>query len=90
MKNNSSLKERWQYKFDNLMSRGPIAMIGLLALASIVVILFVGLLMWIFQVSNNDGESMNFIESTWQSMMATLDPVTMGGTRLGHFVSFAF
>lgn len=79
MKNNNNFKEKWQYKFDNLMSRGPIAMIGLLALASLVVILFIGLLMWIFKVPNNDGESMNFIESTWQSMMATLDPGTMGG-----------
>jgi len=72
-------KQKLQYRFDNIMSRGPLAMIGLLALASLFIVLIAGCIISIFGISPEGEESLGFIEGTWRSLMATLDPGTMGG-----------
>ncbi len=83
MSQKNTLKQRFQYFFDNFMSRGTIALIGGLALVSLAVILIAG---GIVALSGKtlgpmvDGEfqSLSFPEAVWESLMRTFDAGTMG------------
>ncbi|MBL0328918.1 MAG: hypothetical protein IPP64_05740 [Bacteroidetes bacterium] len=74
-----SFSQKFRYKFDNLMSKGPIAMISLLAVMSLFVVSIAAFVLSMFQIAPSDGEPMNFIESAWQSLMRTMDAGTVGG-----------
>ncbi|MEZ5189854.1 MAG: NAD-binding protein [Schumannella sp.] len=77
-----SFGERVRYAFDNWMARGTLALMALLGLATIVLVLVVGLIAWVLlkvfpdQV-NSAGETPWDI--LWGGLMRTLDPGTMGG-----------
>src|SRR5512147_1594945 len=75
MKRNT-LGEKFKYRFDNLMSRGPGALIGWLALISVVVILAISAAVILAQVGPEDKD---FLNVAWMSLMRTLDAGTMGG-----------
>ncbi len=68
-------KDKFRYFFDNMMSKGPVAMIAGLALISILVIVVAAIIMNVFGVM----PEASFIEDAWFSMMRTLDAGTMGG-----------
>lgn len=72
------------------MSRGPIAMIALLAILSLLVVAIAGAVIWLFHISPEGAEPMNFAEGTWQSLMRTLDSGTMGGDTGWAFRIVAF
>lgn len=75
-----SLRERLRYYFENTMSSGPGGVIKWLAIISIVAVLILGLVILIFGISAEpEAEPLGFIEGAWKSLMATLDPGTMGG-----------
>ncbi len=77
-----TLREKFRYHFENTMSGGPIAVIRWLALVSIVSVVVLGgliVLLGITGSKDGGGEPMTFIEGVWASLMATLDPGTMGG-----------
>jgi Trk K+ transport system NAD-binding subunit len=76
-----SRKERLRYYFENTISTGPIAVIKWLGLISLASILLLGLVIIIFGVKEDPSaeDSIGFIEGAWKSLMATLDPGTMGG-----------
>lgn len=76
--NKPGFGDRFRYWFDGVMSKGMIALVGLLALASIVFIAGISLLVVIFQLFP-DGGSLDFPEAFWGSLMRTLDSGTMGG-----------
>ncbi len=80
MRGRHYLNQRIQYAFDNLMARGPQAMIGLLAIFSLVIILLAALIVKIggefFLPEGTEG--LSFIEAFWLSLVRTLDPGTMG------------
>ena len=74
-----TFKQRFQYWFDNYMSRGTIALIGGLAVLSLVII-FIAAAIIRFGAIAMDGESApSFGEAAWMSLMRTLDAGTMGG-----------
>ncbi|MBA3972517.1 MAG: potassium transporter TrkA, partial [Bacteroidetes bacterium] len=77
--NKISFSQKFRYKFDNMMSKGPVAMISLLALMSFFVVVLAGLVLSIFRIAPADGEPMTFLESAWQSLMRTMDAGTVGG-----------
>ncbi len=77
--NNISLRQKLRYKFDNLMAKGPIALIGWLGVLSLVLVVVAALILSVTGFTQDDGESMNFVEASWKSLMRTLDPGTMGG-----------
>jgi ion channel POLLUX/CASTOR len=85
-----SLSQKVRYRFDNLMSKGPIAMIALLGILSLAIILVAGLVLWLFHISPEGQEPMNFSEGAWQSLMRTLDSGTMGGDAGWGFRVVAF
>lgn len=70
-----TLRARLSYAFDNSLSRGPIALIGWLGLASAAVIAGVSLVVWVTGMAPEYGLG----ELLWMSLMRTLDPGTMGG-----------
>lgn len=71
--------ERVRYWFDNVMSRGTIALMGLLGLATIVLVVVVSTLVWVFRAFPDDAAEGDFIDILWGGLLRTLDPGTMGG-----------
>ena len=76
---NISFKQKLHYKFDNLMSRGTVALIGWLGSLSLILVTAAGIIITITGFSQDESESLGFIEAAWESLMRTLDPGTMGG-----------
>lgn len=72
--------QRFQYQFDNLMSRGTPAMIGMLFVFSFIIVLIAGAVISVtgFVQEGFDGR-LSFGEAMWESLMRTLDSGTMGG-----------
>lgn len=85
-----TFSQKLRYRFDNLMSKGPIAMISLLAILSTLVVAVAGAVLWLFHISPEGEEPMNFVEGAWQSLMRTLDSGTMGGDAGWGFRIVAF
>ena len=72
-----TLGERLRYKFDNLMSRGTPALIGLLAAASAVLVVTFGVIS-VF-VADEEVRQEGIARTLWMSMMRALDPGTVAG-----------
>jgi voltage-gated potassium channel Kch len=72
-----TLGERLRYKFDNLMSRGTPALIGLLAAASTVLVITFGVIS-VF-VADDEVREEGIARTLWMSMMRALDPGTVAG-----------
>ncbi len=77
-----TLKDRLRYHFDNMMSKGPIALIGWLFIASAILIALISLIVVAFGIGP-EGRG-TFLEVAWASLMRTLDAGTMGGDE-GHW-----
>jgi len=73
-----SFRQKFKYRFDNLMSRGTPAMVGMLFLLSLIVVFVAGAIIAITNISQ-DGTPISFGEAVWESLMRTLDSGTMGG-----------
>ncbi len=65
--------------FDKSMSAGTIALIGWLAVLSLMIIAAASLVLVVGGIAPAGGEPRNFIEAAWESLMRTLDSGTMGG-----------
>jgi len=74
-----STSERLRYEFDKTMARGPVALIGWLALLSISFILVAAVIVTVFKLHQDDGARIPFTDAAWMSLMRTLDSGTMGG-----------
>jgi ion channel POLLUX/CASTOR len=80
--NNYTTREKLQYYFENTISAGPLGVIKWLGIVSAASVLVLGLIILIFGISGStedESQPLGFIEGTWKSLMATLDPGTMGG-----------
>lgn len=74
-----TIRQRLRYRFDNLMSRGTPAMIGMLFVLSAAIVTIAGFVIAIFKFrQSNDPTPLPFGEAAWESLMRTLDPGTMG------------
>jgi len=71
-----SLTDRLRYAFDNLMSRGPVALIAWLFVLSVALVLGISLFVVALGI---DPAGRGFVDVAWASMLRTLDPGTMGG-----------
>jgi len=77
-----TLRERLNYIFDNFMSKGTLALIGGLAVLSLIVILLAAAVLTIGGVvlaPEGSTAGLSFPEAVWESLMRTLDAGTMGG-----------
>jgi voltage-gated potassium channel Kch len=84
---NFTVGERLRYAFDNTMSKGTVALIGWLAVLSVVVIAVISAVVWIAGIApEGKGE---FAKLLWMSLMRTLDAGTMGGDEGDWIFLFA-
>jgi voltage-gated potassium channel Kch len=79
-----TLWDRLRYAFDNTMSKGVIALIGWLAVASLILIIIASLPV---SLSGNvpvheDGRPFNVFEIGWVSLMHTMDAGAIGGASI--------
>lgn len=75
-----TLKDRLRYAFDNSLSRGPIALIGWLALISLAIVLIAAFILIVTGIAPEGTESgYGFPEAFWQSLMHSIDAGTGAG-----------
>lgn len=74
-----SIRARLSYEFDKSMSAGPIALIGWLALLSLVVIVVASIVLVLFQLAPEGGQPVDFFEAAWESLMRSMDAGTVAG-----------
>lgn len=74
-------RQRMRYAFDNTMSKGAIAMIGGLALLSLLAVLIFAIVTFLLPGFTPAEGPNGFVESFWRSLLRTLDPGTMGGDQ---------
>ena len=73
-----SWRERLNYKFDNFMDKGTLALIAGLGVLSLVVILVAGTVLYLARIRPAGESELSFADAVWGSLMRTLDPGTMG------------
>ena len=71
-----SPRDRLRYKFDSMLAKGPVILIGWLAILTIAIISLISLLV---QLLGLDPEGRGFLQLAWAGLMRTLDSGTMGG-----------
>ena len=74
-----SFSQKFQYRFDNIMSRGTPAMVGMLFVLSLIVVFIAGAIITLARFTQDGGAPLPFGEAAWESLMRTLDSGTMGG-----------
>lgn len=74
-----SFKEKFRYFFDNTMSAGTPALIGWLALLSLVIVSIATTIIYFTNWGATDGEQVGFFEAAWQSLMRAMDAGTVAG-----------
>ena len=71
-----------RYRFDLALARGPLIVIGYLALIVVSIVVFSALLLTVFQLSGiNGGGSLSFPEAFWQSLLRVLDTGTVANDK---------
>jgi voltage-gated potassium channel Kch len=75
---NASVAERTRYWFDGVMARGTAALIGLLALVTLVFLIVVAGIVEVLRLFPPDAKP-GFADVLWGNLMRTLDSGTMGG-----------
>ncbi|MEQ1902027.1 MAG: hypothetical protein ABL866_14990 [Devosia sp.] len=70
---------RLRYAFDKSMAAGPVALIGWLAILSLILIAIAGGVLALLRIAPEGGSPLDFGEAVWESLMRTLDSGTMGG-----------
>ena len=71
--------KRLRYDFDKSMAAGPVALIGWLAIVSLVVIAIAAGVIALLRVAPDGSDPLGFGEAAWEALMRTLDSGTMGG-----------
>ena len=85
--NKPTRMERFRYWFDGWMSRGTVALMALLGIATVVFVLVLGAITVVVLLATNDTDNLDpqtpgsFWDIFWGSLMRTLDPGTMGGDQ---------
>lgn len=77
-------RDHLRYRFENTLSRGPIALIGWLALLSTLIVALATVLIWglhLRTAPDDAGSQLGPLEGAWQSMLHALDPGTLAGDQ---------
>lgn len=77
---NISWSDRWRYRFDTFMTRGTIALLGGLFLASALLIFTIAAFVVVSgQAPVEDDRRLGLFALAWMGLLRTLDTGTMGG-----------
>ena len=71
----ASFKEKMRYSFENTLSSGPIAIIGWLAVVSLLIVLIAGSILYLTHTAY--GDDSGWVEAAWNSLMRTFDAGNM-------------
>jgi len=77
-------RDRLRYRFENTLARGPVAIIGWLALVSAAIVLLAALTLSLFRIDQVPGDAsstLGFIEGGWQSLMHAMDAGNLAGDQ---------
>jgi len=75
-----TFSEKLRYRFDNYMSKGTLALLSGLGVASLAVVLIAATILTLTRFNQEGTEGgLDFVEAAWESLMRTLDSGTMGG-----------
>jgi voltage-gated potassium channel Kch len=74
-----TFRDRVRYRFDNLMSRGPIALLIGLGILSLIIIVIAGAIISLGGITQDETPPVSFFEAMWESLVRTLDSGTFGG-----------
>jgi voltage-gated potassium channel Kch len=74
----SGFREKLRYRFDNTMSRGAPALIGLLGIASAVLVLVFGFIGYLARPLP-EGKDWGFGKTVWMALLRAMDPGTVAG-----------
>ncbi len=79
-----TLKNRLNYWFDNILSKGSVALIGWLAVLSLILISGVSLALNLTRSAlDQEGKPLNFLQVMWMSLMRAMDSGTIAGDTGG-------
>lgn len=81
MEEKITLKDKLQYKIDNMFSRGSGVLIFWLAILSFLIVFSAAVLVVLLKISPAGEDVPKMSEAFWMSLMRTLDPGTMGGDQ---------
>ena len=73
----SRMRERFRYKFDNTMAKGAPALIGLLGVASAVLVVVFGVVGYLARPL--EGKDWGFGKTLWMALLRAMDPGTVAG-----------
>lgn len=76
-----NFRERMSYKFDNLMSKGTVALVAMLCIITAVVVIAAGIIAFFIDGSN----AVTPLGKIWQSLMHAIDAGTIAGDE-GNFL----
>jgi voltage-gated potassium channel Kch len=74
-----TFRDRVRYRFDNIMSRGPIALLIGLGILSLIIIMIAAVIISIGGITQDETPQVSFFEAMWESLVRTLDSGTFGG-----------
>lgn len=72
-------KDRLRYNFDKSMAAGAPALVGWLALISLIIIMIAAGVLVVTGIAPTGSETLGFVEALWESLMRTIDAGTVGG-----------
>jgi ion channel POLLUX/CASTOR len=75
-------RDHLRYRFENTLSKGPVAIIGWLALVSTAIVVVAAVLLSLTGTAPTPGDpasSYSMVEGVWQSLMHTLDAGNLAG-----------
>jgi voltage-gated potassium channel Kch len=75
-------RDRLRYRFENTLSRGTVAIIGWLALASVVIVVLAAVVLALTGLGSDPADpdsKFGFIEGAWQSLMHAMDAGNLAG-----------
>lgn len=79
MRKTPGLKERLRYNFDKSMAAGAPALVGWLALISLIIIIIAAVVLVSTGIAPTGSENLGFVEAAWEALMRTVDAGTVGG-----------
>src|SRR5687768_61174 len=82
MATDAGLRDRLRYRFENTLSRGPIAIIGWLALLSAGIVLLAASVLALLRIGTDPSDpasALGFVEGGWQSLMHAIDAGNLAG-----------